>query len=87
MIALSGAAASCDALGPTLSTEPGMHGDQRLVLRTWDPCGDLGLSLPRTVFPVGILEKVGRGHSHSSGRNYWAMFIPNVILLKPVVLY
>lgn len=65
MISLSDAAASCDVLGPTLSTGPGVHGDQRLVHRAWDPSGDLGLSLPRAVFPVGILEKVERGHSHT----------------------
>lgn len=69
MIALPGAAASCDALGPTLSAEPGMHGDQRLVHSTWDYSGDLGLSLPRAVFPVGILEKVERGHNRTSGKN------------------
>lgn len=69
MIALSGAAACCDALGSILSTQSDMHGDQRLVHRTWDPSGDLGLSLPRAVFPVAILEKVERGHNLTSGRN------------------
>ena len=38
-----------------------MCGDQRLVLRTWEPSGDLGLSPPRALFPVGILEKGERG--------------------------
>lgn len=48
---------------------PLSQGDERLVHRTWDPSGDLGLSLPRAVFPVAILEKVERGHSLTSGRN------------------
>lgn len=34
-----------------------MRRDQRLVHRTWEPSEDLGLSLPRALFLVGILEK------------------------------
>ena len=57
MLALFGNAASCDVCGPRVSTEPRMRGDQRLVHRTWEPSEDLGLSLPRALFLVGILEK------------------------------
>lgn len=61
MLALFGNTASCDACGPRVSTEPGMRGHQRLVHRTWEPSGDLGLSLPKALFPVSILEKGKRG--------------------------
>ena len=61
MLALFGNTASCDASGPRVSAEPGMRGHQRLVHRTWEPSGDLRLSLPGALFPVGILEKGERG--------------------------
>lgn len=31
--------------------------DQRLVLRSWEPSGHLVLSLPRSLFPVDVLER------------------------------
>lgn len=61
MLALFGNTASCDAHGSRVSTEPGMRGHQRLVHRTWEPSGDLGLSLTKALFPVDILEKGERG--------------------------
>lgn len=57
MLALFGNAACCDARGPRVSTELGMHGDQRLVLKSWESSGHLGLSLPRSLFPVDVLGK------------------------------
>lgn len=42
MIALSGAAVSCDALGPTLFTEPGMHGTKGWFIGPETPVGTWG---------------------------------------------
>lgn len=57
VLALFGNAASCDAHGPSVSTESGMRGDQRLAHRYWEPSGNFGLSPSKALFPLDILEK------------------------------